>query len=135
MSHVIFINLPVRDVAASARFYAALGFRRNQDFSSETAAAMEWGQVAVMLLDRAFFATFTDKTIIDAKTQSEVLLCLPFESHAAVDDFHDRATQAGGREARPVKDQGGMYGGAVEDLDGHIWETVWMDANAASQAA
>ncbi|WP_299844558.1 VOC family protein [uncultured Jannaschia sp.] len=135
MSQVIFINLPVRDVVASARFYAALGFEQNHDFSGETAAAMEWGEVAVMLLDRAFYATFTDKKIIDARTQSGVLLCLPFESRAAVDDFHDRAARAGGHEARPVKDQSGMYGGAVEDPDGHTWETMWMDANAAPQPA
>ncbi|MGR3248690.1 MAG: VOC family protein [Paracoccus sp. (in: a-proteobacteria)] len=135
MSYVIFINLPVHDVAASVSFYAALGFRQNQQFSGETAAAMEWGQVAVMLLDRAFYATFTDKTIIDAKSESGVLLCLPFESRAAVDDFHARATRSGGREARPIEDQGGMYGGSIEDPDGHTWETMWMDTNATPQPA
>ena len=136
MGKTIFINLPVTDLAKSTAFYEAIGFEKNPAFSNEQASAMVWSDtIHVMLLDRAFYATFTDKQIIDARTQSGVLLCLSFDSKEAVDDIHGAAAAAGGRDTRAIKDQGFMYGGAFEDPDGHGWETVWMDAGAVSERA
>ena len=132
MTKMIFVNLPVRDVARSTAFYEALGFEKNDKFSSEQASGMVWSDaIHVMLLDHAFYATFTDKTIIDAKTTSGVLNCLSFDSKQAVDAIHKAARDAGGSEPRAIEDQGFMYGGAFEDPDGHTWETMWMDAEAA----
>ncbi|MEQ5829325.1 VOC family protein [Sulfitobacter sp. NFXS29] len=136
MPKTIFINLPVADVAKATAFYEALGFKMNPAFSNESASAMGWSDtIHIMLLDRAFYATFTDKQIIDAKTHSGALLCLSFDSKEAVDDIHSRAATAGGRETRAIEDKSFMYGGAFEDLDGHGWETVWMDAGASTDGA
>jgi predicted lactoylglutathione lyase len=33
-----------------------------------------------------------------------------------------------------VQDYGFMYGRSFEDPDGHIWEVMWMDMEAAKQA-
>lgn len=135
MPKMIFVNLPVADVAASIEFYRALGFEKNDAFSNEQAAAMGWSDaISVMLLDHDFYRTFTDKTIIDAKSTSGVLNCLSFDDKAGVDDFHAAAKKAGGGEPRPIENQGVMYGGAVEDPDGHVWETMWMDPNAMPPA-
>ena len=129
---MIFVNLPVTDVARSTAFYEALGFEKNDKFSSEQASGMVWSDaIHVMLLDHAFYATFTEKKIIDAKTTSGVLNCLSFDSKEAVDAIHKAAKDAGGSEPRAIEDQGFMYGGAFEDPDGHTWETMWMDAKAA----
>lgn len=93
---------------------------------------MQWSDtITVMLLSHEFYATFTTKAIIDARTTSGVLLCLSFESKQAVDAIHQAARDAGGAEPRPIEDQGFMYGGAFEDPDGHTWETVWMNPDAA----
>ncbi|GAB5347884.1 VOC family protein [Alteriqipengyuania sp. 357] len=133
MARMIFVNLPVTDVPESTAFYEALGFEKNRQLSNEQASAMVWSEaIFVMLLDHAFYATFTDKTIIDAKITSGALLCLTFDDKAAVDAIHAAARAAGGAEPRPIKDQGFMYGGAFEDPDGHTWETVWMAPAAAS---
>lgn len=135
MTRMIFVNLPVADLKKATAFYEAVGFIKNEAFSNEQASAMGWSDaISVMLLDHAFYSTFTKKRIIDAKTTSGVLLCLSFEGKPAVDDIHDRAKKAGGIEPRPVEDQGFMYGGAFEDLDGHTWETLWMDPKAAAKA-
>lgn len=134
MSKMIYINLPVRDVAASTAFYEAIGFTKNEMFSNEQASAMQWSDsIWVMLLDPAFYATFTDKEIIDAKRSSGVLLCLSFDDKHAVDAIHSNAVAAGASEPRPAAEQGPMYGGAFEDLDGHTWETVWMDPEYTDQ--
>lgn len=132
MTDMIFVNLPVADVAESTAFYEALGFKKNERFSNEQASGMVWSEaIHVMLLDHAFYSTFTDKKIIDAKAVSGVLNCLSFEDKAEVDAFHDAAKSAGATEPRPIEDQGFIYGGSIEDPDGHIWETMWMDQNAA----
>lgn len=131
MTRMIFINLPVSDVARATAFYQALGFTQNEMFSNAQASCMVWSEaICVMLLDHAFYATFTDKRIIDAHRDSGALLCLTFDSRAAVDDIHRRAREAGGHDTRQVEDQGFMYGGAFDDPDGHGWETVWMDSAA-----
>ncbi len=133
MPRMIFINLPVADLAKATAFYEAIGFEKNEAFSNAQASAMVWSDaIHVMLLDHAFYATFTDKRIIDARTESGVLLCLSFEGREAVDEIHRKAVAAGGRETRAIEDQGFMYGGAFDDPDGHGWETLWMNADAAA---
>ena len=136
MTRTIFVNLPVADVARSTAFYEALGFEKNEAFSNEQASAMVWSDaISVMLLDHGFYATFTDKPIADTRATSAVLNCLSFDDKQAVDTFHAAARNAGGSEPRAIEDQGFLYGGAVEDSDGHTWETMWMDKDWTPPAA
>ncbi|TCP65708.1 VOC family protein [Sphingomonas sp. PP-CE-1G-424] len=135
MSKAIFVNLPVADVVAATAFYAAIGFERDAMFSNDRGSAMAWSDtIMVMLLDRAFYATFTAKQIIDAKTTSGVLLALSFGSPADVDAITEAALAAGGRELHDPEDLGFMYSRAFEDLDGHGWGPFSMDMAAAAQA-
>lgn len=132
MTKMIFVNLPVTNVARAAAFYEALGFTRNDMFSNEQAAAMEWSDtISVMLLDTAFYATFTDKALIDARTTSGVLLAISRDTREEVDAITQAAIDAGGRETRERQDMGFMYSRAFEDLDGHTWEPMFMDMAAA----
>ncbi len=133
---MIFVNLPVRNVASATAFYTALGFEKNPAFSNEVASAMRWSDtISVMLLDHSFYATFTDKPIADTHAVSAALLCLSFDSRDSVDAIHAASRQAGGRETRAVQDQHFMYGGAFEDLDGHTWETMFMEMSNAPATA
>ena len=128
MTKMIFVNLPVADVAKATAFYEALGFEKNETFSNDNASAMGWSDaINVMLLSHEFYATFTPKRIIDAKTESGALLCLSFDSRGAVDAYTETALKAGGRELHEPQDHGFMYERAFEDLDGHGWESMWMD--------
>jgi predicted lactoylglutathione lyase len=83
-----------------------------------------------MLLTEPFFKTFIDKPIVQAKEAIEVLVCLSCESREEVDGLVAKAIAAGGRAPRAPQDHGFMYGHAFEDLDGHIWELVWMAPQA-----
>jgi predicted lactoylglutathione lyase len=135
MAKTIFVNLPVTDVARAAAFYEAIGFTRNAMFSTAQAAAMEWSDtISVMLLDHGFYATFTDKTIIDAHTSSGVLFALSRDSRAEVDAITAAAVAAGGRELHDAEDLGFMYSRAFEDPDGHGWGPMFMDMAAAAEA-
>ena len=71
--------------------------------------------------------------IADAKTTSQVLLCLSADSRGEVDEIVDKATSAGGiPDPSPVDEYDFMYGRSFEDPDGHIWEVMWMDPAAVT---
>ena len=132
MSKLIFVNLPVADLPAAKAFYEAIGFTNNPTFTDDTAACMVLTDVIhVMLLTHEKFAQFTPKTIADAQATSEVLVCISADSRDEVDAITGKALAAGGREPREKQDYGFMYGRSFEDLDGHIWEPMWMDMAAA----
>jgi uncharacterized protein len=133
MPKMIFVNLPVEDVAKSTAFYQALGFEKNDKFSNEQASSMMWSDaIVVMLLAKPFFSTFTDKQIGDAKTTTNSLISLSLDSRADVDAIAKAAVAAGGRELHDAEDMGFMYSRAFEDFDGHGWGTLWMDPAAAA---
>ena len=133
MSKMIFVNLPVSDLKASMSFYEALGFENNSQFTDETAACMVWSEaVHVMLLTHDKWRTFTSRPIAP-KTSSEVMLCLSCESRASVDSLNETAAKHGGvADINPQLDYGFMYGRMLADLDGHVWEMMWMDMSAMS---
>ncbi|KAF1068955.1 VOC family protein [Variovorax sp.] len=128
----IFVNLPVKDLDKSKAFFNALGYSFNPQFTDANAACMvvQEGSIHAMLLVESFFKTFTDKAIADTRTSTEVLLCLSCESRAEVDELVAKAVAAGGTTPRAPQDLGFMYGHGFQDLDGHLWELVFMDPNA-----
>lgn len=124
----IFVNLAVKDLARSIAFFKALGFTFNPQFTDETAACMVISDtIYAMLLTHDKFKEFTKKEIVDATKATEVLTCLSFDSKDRVNELAGAALKAGGTEAREPMDYGFMYGRSFEDLDGHIWEVIWMD--------
>lgn len=135
MSKMIFVNLPVTDLPRSVAFYEAVGATKNPMFSDDTAACLVFSDtIHAMLLTHEKFASFTDRAIPDAHQTAQVLICVSEDSREAVDAVHDRAVQAGGRaDAIAVQDYGFMYSRAYADPDGHIWEVMWMDPEAAAQ--
>jgi predicted lactoylglutathione lyase len=129
MPKQIFVNLPVRDLKQATAFYTAIGATRNPQFSDDTAACMVLSEtIFVMLLTHAKWATFTKKPIVDAHRENEVMLALSAEDRGAVDKITAAAAANGGKaDINPKQDHGFMYGRSFTDVDGHIWETVFVD--------
>ncbi|MEA2392930.1 MAG: uncharacterized protein QOJ82_821 [Solirubrobacteraceae bacterium] len=133
-SRLIFVNLPVRDLAASTAFFRALGFAFDEKFIDESAACMVVSEQAyVMLLLEGRFADFTTKPVVDARVSTEAILAVSAESRVAVDAFADAALNAGASRASDPMDHGFMYGRSFHDLDGHVWEVMWMSPEAVEQ--
>lgn len=131
----IFVNLPVRDLDKSMDFFKQLGYTFNPQFTDETAACMVISDdIYAMLLTQAKFKEFTPKEIADSSKTTEVLIALSADSKEEVNELVDNALAAGGKEARDPQDYGFMYGRSFNDLDGHIWEVMWMDMAAVNQA-
>jgi uncharacterized protein len=137
MSKVIFVNLPVRDLAASREFYVALGGAVNPQFSdAQTTSLMHSDTIGVMLLTHERYRQFTQRPIGGARRESQALLALTVESRDAVNATLAQAVAAGGRaDPNPAQDHGFMFGRSVEDPDGNVWEIVWMNAAAFAQTS
>jgi len=131
MTKSIYVNLPVADLPRSKAFYEALGFTNNPHFSDETAACMVWSDtISVMLLTHAKWRTFTTRAL-PAAGASEVMLAVSCDSKHAVDQMNDAAATWGGTaDINPRQDLGFMYNLNLADLDGHVWEAMWMDPGA-----
>ncbi len=136
MTKLIFVNLPVADVARSTAFYEGVGAERNPQFSDESASCMVFSEtIHAMLLSHDKYRQFTTKPITDAHASSQVLICISADSRAEVDAAVERAAAAGGvADPSPKQDHGFMYGRSFEDPDGHHWEVMWMDLEAATAA-
>ena len=127
----IFVNLAVRDLQRSMRFFTQLGFAFDPRFTDDKAACMIVSSEAfVMLLAEPFFKTFTKREICNTSTHSEGLFALSCGSRAEVDEMVNQALAAGGTHAMEPQDHGFMYGWSFYDLDGHHWEVLWMDPKA-----
>ena len=123
---MIFLNLPVKDVERSKRFFGELGFEFNLEYADEHTACMVVDKnIFVMLLQEARFRDFINGEIADPST-TEALTCLSVDSREAVDELVEKAIAAGGDRWKPVMDEGPMYSGSFQDPDGHVWEVLHM---------
>jgi predicted lactoylglutathione lyase len=136
MPRMIFVNLPVTELSRSIPFYEAVGATKDNRFCDDSAAMLSFSEsIHVMLLTQERFASFTTRKIIDAHQSAQTLIALSAENRAEVDAIIGKAVAAGAEgDPNPVQEHGFMYGRSFADPDGHIWEVVWMDVEAAMQA-
>lgn len=131
----IYVNLPVRELKTTTAFFSKLGFEFNPKFTDDKAACMIVGSASyVMLLSEPFFRTFTKNGVCDTSKQTEALLAISCASRSEVDALVETALASGGKPAMDVQDHGFMYAWSFYDPDGHHWEVMWMDPNAAPHA-
>ena len=115
-------------------FYTALGADINPLFTDENAACIVWDEnVFFMVLTKEYFATFTDKPIVDPKTHAQALIALSRDSREDVDKALEAGLAGGGSEPRPAQDYGFMYSRDLEDPDGNILGFLYMDPAAAEK--
>ncbi|TDU70651.1 hypothetical protein EI77_02699 [Prosthecobacter fusiformis] len=130
---MIFVNLPVKDLPRSMAFFKQLGYTFNPQFCDETAACLVISDtIFAMLLTHDKFQGFMPKgkSLVDASQATEVLIALSCESREEVDSLIASAVAAGGSTYNEPQDHGFMYAHGYQDLDGHIWEVMWMDPAA-----
>ncbi len=135
MDRMIVVNLSVRDLAATRRFYTGVGFTIDETYSDEQCLCIVVSPtIYVMALDHERFADFVATPIADPRRTTQVLNCLSMASRADVDAFVAAALANGGSEhpyPAGLADGTGpagedMHGAAVTDPDGHVWEVLYM---------
>jgi uncharacterized protein len=128
MATSIFVNLPVKDLARSKEFFGKLGYSFNAQFTGEDAACLVISDtIYAMLHTPASFARFSTRPIADATQATGVILALSAESKDEVKRRTELAFAAGATPHQDAADHGFMYQTSFQDLDGHVWEYVWMD--------
>jgi predicted lactoylglutathione lyase len=134
MSLNIFVNFTTDDLERSKAFYEALGYSINPMFTDENAACVVLSDtIYFMVQTREFYATFTDKQIIDPHTQAGASVALSQESREDVDAVIARGLEAGGSEPRPAQDYGFMYSRDLEDPDGNLLSFLFMEPAAVEK--
>ncbi|WP_431246252.1 VOC family protein [Leifsonia xyli] len=134
MSLNIFVNFTTNDLDRSKAFYEALGYSINPLFTDENAACVVLSDtIYFMVQTRDFYATFTDKEIIDPRTQAGASIALSQDSREDVDAIIAKGLEAGGSEPRPAQDYGFMYSRDLEDPDGNNLSFLYMAPQAAEK--
>ncbi|GAA3704657.1 VOC family protein [Gordonia hankookensis] len=130
MSTMLFVNLPVADVARSRAFFTCLGFRFDAMFCDQGTVCMEINDCSRVVLHAAQrFAGYAAGAVADPYVGRESLVAVSAGSRSEVDRCADAALTHGGSALRDPEDLGFMYCRSFCDLDGHAWEVVWMDAS------
>lgn len=136
MPKMIFVNLPITDVARSSTFYGGLGFTFNPQFSDDsTASYVVSDTITIMLLTREKFAGFCTKPVGDPAKETSAIIAFSADSRAEVDAFGAAVLAGGGADNdRPQVMGDYMYGRSFSDPDGNVLEIMWMDVAAAMTA-
>jgi len=134
MATKLFVNLPVKDLQKSVDFFTALGFGFDPTFTDDKSTCMIIGDDSfVMLLVEDRFKDFTKKELCAATTHTETILAVSADSREGVDEMVNKALEAGATPSNDPMDMDGMHGWSFQDLDGHLWEVIWMDTNTLGQ--
>ena len=124
----IFINLPVRDLLASVKFYTQLGFVPNPVFSFDDQKCMAWSdQILLMLQSCEMFQTGNGKPIPDPKEHTNCSFTLPVESVEQMNKMVEAALKNGVSEILPKMVEDFMQVRTITDLDGHVWGIIYLD--------
>ena len=130
MNSMVFVNFPVEDVDKSVAFYEKLGFKKNEEFSTDEASAVVWDDTFwIMLLSHSFYKKFLkDKEIADNKKTSGALISFSVANADEVKKFANTAKENGGsyHEVDMGMSEEEMFSLEVQDLDGNTLEPVWM---------
>ncbi len=133
MPQMIFVNLPITDLARSRAFYEGLGWTINEKFSDAGGACVVVSDtIYLMILTHEKFAGFATKPLASPATTTAVMTAFSADSRAAVDAMAEAALKHGGAEDKPALDMGFMYGRTFQDPDGNVLEAFWMDPAAVA---
>ena len=131
MTKQLWINLPVKNLQQSIKFFEALGFSFNTKYgNTDHSASLLIGEknIVVMLFTEQVFESFIRRKIADTTAGTEVLFSIDAESREEVDELAVKVVAAGGNLfAQPAEQQGWLYGCGFADLDGHRWNILFMD--------
>lgn len=129
-SNHLFVNLPVKDLEKSKLFFENIGFEFNEQMTDKHAACVIVGpNMYVMLLVEEYFQRFTQSEISDTNKANEVIVSISADSKAGVDEIVENALSAGAVPSNDRMDNEFMYGWSFKDIDGHLWEVMYMPDN------
>ena len=126
----IFVNLATTDLDRARAFYEKF-FSIDDAYSNDDGfCAVVNANAFLMVLRRDFFATFTDKRVVDPRTEAQTAISLSCTSRQEVDAMIATGIAAGGTEPQPAQDYGFMYSRDLDDPDGNSIGFFFMSPDA-----
>ncbi len=120
MSKAIFVNLPVKNVAAARDFYTSLGFSINEQYSGDQAVFVVVDEnIHLILLGQDLFKENALRDVADTSTVREVSVAIQLDDRESVDKVVDAAIAAGATAEGETMDDEIIYSRGFCDLDGH----------------
>lgn len=130
MTKEYWINLPIKDVERSKKFFTAIGFSFNTERETASMISLLVGKATmpIMLFETSVFESVVHNKISDTSKGAEIMISFDAESYSEVDEMAEKVKKAGGDVfSKPSEIQGWMYGFAFSDPDGHRWNMLYMD--------
>lgn len=123
MNLKLFLNVPVKSLGVTIKFYEELGFEFDPNFTDEKSACMIINSDSyIMFLRDFFFQSFSKKEIPDTKNMAQCIIALMVDSKTEVDKIFDKALKLGANPHNYEEDVGSMYVKSFIDPDGYLIE-------------
>ncbi|HLU81168.1 MAG TPA: VOC family protein [Flavobacteriaceae bacterium] len=130
MTKEYWINLPIKDLKRSKKFFTEIGFTFNTTRETETMTSLVIGKapMPIMFFEEKEFEKIVQSKIGDTSKGAEIIISFDAESRNEIDEMAEKVRKAGGEVfSEPEELQGWMYNVAFKDLDGHRWNMLYMD--------
>lgn len=130
MTKQYWINLPIKDVKRSKKFFTEIGFSFNTERETDTMISLMVGKAAmpIMFFEENVFEGVVHNKVSNTSKGTEMIISFDAESKKEVDEMAEKVKKAGGAVfSKPAEIQGWMYGFAFTDPDGHRWNMLYMD--------
>lgn len=134
MTKQIWLNLPVKNVVKAKDFFSKIGFSFKEEFDTPKSACLMIGErnFLIMLFEENLFKTLSQNKI-STQSSSEMLLSIDADSRDEVNQLAKKVKEAGGKIfSSPTESEGWIYSFGFADLDGHRWNSLFMDFSKLS---
>lgn len=124
-SRVSIITLAVEDLDRAAKFYNAMGLKRDERFVDDV-AFFQMGGLILALWPREALMEDVGQSVPGPRGSPGLALAYNTRTTAEVAAVLSAAEAAGGRIVKPAQQAfwGGIQG-YFEDTEGHLWEVAW----------
>jgi uncharacterized protein len=121
----LFVNLPVRDLNRSKKFFGDLGLEFF-GMTDDMASVIINDRTQIMLLAEPTFAAYARNDVADPAASTQVILVLGKDNRNEVDDLVNKALAAGATPVGGPREEGGRYQRSFADPDGHHWAALCL---------
>jgi predicted lactoylglutathione lyase len=136
MTKQIWLNLPVKNLVKAKDFFLKIGFSFKEEYDTPKSACLIIGErnFVVMLFEENLFKTLSQNKLANTQSSSEMLISIDAESRDEVDQLAKKVKEAGGKIfSPPAESEGWIYSFGFSDIDGHRWNSLFMDFSKLSE--
>lgn len=120
------VNLHVKDLKRTEKFYKSLGFKLNGKPNEQLVSFLVGAnEMVVHFFQQKIFEKATKGKASDALKTNEIIITIGSKSKKQIHAIADKVKVAGGKVFdEPSESEEGFYGCGFADIDGHKWNLL-----------